>query len=506
MENPLWGALADNPIIVKHMRSRLRRAQVVPAIIVILCLCGVFSYLGTITAGALGGFFYTLSFIAMLVLVIGGANQVAMAVGMAKESGILDFHRISPLPPSTVALGFFFGAPIREYVLFAVMVPFLIFTGIMAGMSFLGFIDFFVPLFTTTWLIHSIAIYVALVSKKPRMASVGVIVLTMISLWAGSIGLAGLAMARGPNAPMINLNQIDFFGIPLPRTVFLALYEGTATIFFLIAATRKMRTDRALSFAKWEALVCMASIVALALGAFWRANSVPFIVPTLLYVFVVAGIVLCGTMTPNLGEYLKGVRRARRLEHHRAPILSDSAANMWAVFGLSAWVLVGASIAWEAIEMVQPNGGFLPAGIQNGRLAYSQTIAVGVLTVAYYGLGLQYFSLKFGKKGETYFRLFLFLIWVMPVLLGIVVLTAVASPQAAQMLMGVSPWAGMILSINGGPAANAAAADAVRFMALLPSVVFAFGFHYLVMLQQRRIDRDLAIATPRTVLKQPVLV
>ena len=44
--------------------------------------------------------------------------------GRREASGILDFHRVSPLTPAELTLGFFFGAPIREYVLFACTLPF----------------------------------------------------------------------------------------------------------------------------------------------------------------------------------------------------------------------------------------------------------------------------------------------------------------------------------------------------------------------------------------------
>ncbi len=58
-----------------------------------------------------------------IILVIVGATQVAGSVGGVRESNILDFHRISPLPPLATTLGFFLGAPIREYILFALTLP-----------------------------------------------------------------------------------------------------------------------------------------------------------------------------------------------------------------------------------------------------------------------------------------------------------------------------------------------------------------------------------------------
>lgn len=477
--------LLDNPIIVKHIRSRLRTSQVVPGVIAILCVCAAFTWIGHAAGNMAGGGFTFgfLSSIMALILVIGGANQVAMTVGTAKESGILDFHRVSPLPPSTVAIGFFLGAPIREYIFAGLFVPFLIISAALAHVPVLTFLNALAPIFLTAWLIHSIALLSALTSKKPKAASAGIIVLTFIGLGVGNALLA--------NIPAANLNSFGFFGIPLPRVLFLALYEGAATTFFLIAATRKMRSDRALLFAKWEALVCMSTVVALTLGAFWDAKGIPLLVVALLYVFMIAGLILASTITPEAGEYEKGVRRALRAGKRRAPPLSDSAANAWGVFGIAAWVAVGATIAWEAIELVGPaNAGMGFAPMKLGRSAYSQTIAIGVFTVAYYGLGKQYFLLKFRRRGETYFRLFLFLIWLMPIIVGVGAGLTALGQQGIQMLMGLSPWAGLILSVDGGPAVNADAAWWVRFMALLPSITFAFVFNFLLMNEQRRIDRQ----------------
>lgn len=499
----------DNPIIVKHRRSRLRTSQIVPGLVAVLCICGVSTFIGQAAGGlASGGIFVALAVIAGLVLVVGGSNQVAMAVGTAKESGILDFHRVSPLPASTVALGFFLGAPIREYLLFGVMMPFVILAAMLGGIPFRIFFDVIAAIVMTAWMIHAIALLAALVARRPRMASIGVVVMTFMGLYFGTGGVVAILAAQRQNGQPIDVGTIHFFAIPLPRLAFLALYELSATTFFLIAGARKMRADRALPYAKWEALVFMATIVALALGPFWMAKGMPFLVVGMLYVLTLAGIVLASTITPDLNDYMKGVRRARRQGHRRAPVLADSAANTWAVSGLAAWVAVGATIAWEAIESQLPVGGPGPmAGpAPNGRLAYSQTIAVAAFTVAYYGFGKQFFLLKFGRKGTGYFRLFIFLVWLMPLMLGAALGVANAGPQAIQMAMGVSPWAGLILSVNGGPAVNAGAAEAVRFMALVPSLALAFGFHFLLLNEQRKLDRGLESMPNRKPEGEPAFV
>ena len=500
--------ILDNPLIVKHKRSRLRTAQIIPGLIAIVLVCGVLTYVSFTmgNASTSQGFFTFLTVIGGLIVVIGGGNQVAMSVGSAKESGILDFHRVSPLPAEAVTLGFFLGAPIREYLLFAVILPFMLITAVQGGVGFETIVNMIVPIFLTAWLIHAIAIFTALVAKKPKMASAAVVGLTIMTLWVGSAAVGAFQQMAAANGANGDLRFLDFFGFAIPRLLFLAIYEGAAITFFLVAATRKMRADRAMTFAKWEALLCMATVVALTLGAFWTAKGISLIVPALLYVFVIAGIVLASTVTPNLGDYVKGVRRARRTSHRRAPALADYASNLWTVFGLAAWVAVGATIAWEAIAMVPGNNNVLgPAMNQLGRLAFSQTIAVGVFTVAYYGLGKQYFALKFSRRSDAYFRLFLFLVWVMPLLIAVAASAAGAPTGPIQMLMGVCPWAGIILSIEGGPAANDVAYW-VRFMALFPSIALALLFLSLLLNQQRKIDGGLVNSPMRLADKEPLML
>ena len=107
----------DNPIFIKHMRSRLRRQPLVSAIVITVVLCGCITWAGFqldsfITGGAFGALFA----LQAVILAIMGSTQVGTSVSSARASGILDFHRVSPLSATELVLGFFFGAPIREYL------------------------------------------------------------------------------------------------------------------------------------------------------------------------------------------------------------------------------------------------------------------------------------------------------------------------------------------------------------------------------------------------------
>lgn len=117
-ENYCEDLLLDNPILVKHLRSRLRRSQLVPALMITGILMGLIVWWGVATKGfGLPPVYLMTRTLQAFILVVIGATQVASSVGGVRESNILDFHRISPLPPLAVTLGFFLGAPIREYIL-----------------------------------------------------------------------------------------------------------------------------------------------------------------------------------------------------------------------------------------------------------------------------------------------------------------------------------------------------------------------------------------------------
>ena len=144
----------DNPIFIKHVRSRLRKQPLGAAIVVVLVLCICIVWGGYQLDGfANGGAFGVLLGLQAVILVVMGASQVGTSVGAARASGILDFHRVSPLTPTELTLGFFFGAPIREYVLFACTLPFSVLCLAFGTPSVHGFVQLMILLIASAWVV-----------------------------------------------------------------------------------------------------------------------------------------------------------------------------------------------------------------------------------------------------------------------------------------------------------------------------------------------------------------
>src|SRR5262245_42778750 len=100
----------DNPILVKHVRSRLRQPQLVPPVtVLVVCELLLVWYGVSNNAFADRRVFLINVAIQGVILIILGAAQVGATLASARESVILDFHRISPLSPWTITLGFFLG-------------------------------------------------------------------------------------------------------------------------------------------------------------------------------------------------------------------------------------------------------------------------------------------------------------------------------------------------------------------------------------------------------------
>jgi hypothetical protein len=472
---PAW---LDNPIFVKHMRSRLRKSQFYSSAVVVLVLCFFDAYAGwSLNWYSNGGAYSALLGLQSIILAIMGASQIAAAVGGARESGILDFHRVSPLSPLSVTLGFFFGAPIREYALFAITLPFSLLCVWFGSLTIGELLTSLLILILTAWLLHSLAILIALMAKKPKSAGQAVVGLVVFFYFIISGIFSGMRSRPGGLA----LGEFRFFGVTVSWLVTVALYTLPAIGFFLLAATRKMHSDRAHPYAKRETIAFLAVEAVLIIGGIWSYPGNPVVVFFVLYALIFLACILTMAMTPNLGEYAKGVRRAERRGIAHLGYWDDLALNRVALSVLCLIVLAGSTIAWYFIAAKPPEPGFNPGFGQAGLLSYRTPIATGVLVVAYFGLALQYFVLTAPRRGTTIMGLFLFFVWLVPLVIALFIGLASGSSPTADFIAALSPITGLVLSSRVGDSFSVEAA------ALGPALAFTFLFNNLVTSARRKV-------------------
>lgn len=470
-----WNILVDNPILIRHIRTRLRLSQFLPWVAVVLVLC-----LSVVWASQAWGFIndgkgltFLLGLESVILVFIAGA-QVGGAVGGVRESGIIDFHRVSPLPPFWMTVGFFLGAPIREYALFAITLPFAIFLGALAPSGIQGWVELTIPIITTAWVFHALAMVSSLISKRPKGSTrgagiAGVVLAVFFGPSIGSLIWYGISGLQGVD------RSISLFGVSFHWLIGLLVYQGTAIGFMFLAATRKFRSERMHAFSKRQAIGAMAAFTVLVLGAVWNFAGQEVIVLVVLYLLVIAAMLLIVTITPTQVEYLRGMRRAIQQGRKRPSPWTDEGSSRPAVCILCAFVLLGGMTSWELVNS------------DATRSMYSQTIAVAVLTVAYFGFCLLYFLLRLPKSGSTVMAMFLFFVWMLPVLVGSISVGLGTTKNIYTPILCLSPITGIAMSSE--MVATSANTQIYKLVALAPAVTFSFIFNYLVESLLRRIDR-----------------
>jgi hypothetical protein len=474
----------DNPILTRFLRTRLRSKVLIQWLIVVILLSMAIVWAGM--AWGLMANSAALTFMVgfeVVLLVFVGAAQVGGAVGGVRESGIIDFHRVSPLPPSWLSTGFFLGAPIREYLLFAATLPFAAFLAVSSPTGLEGWLQILVPLITTAWLLHGVAMTGALLARKPkggRGAGGGLVVVGLIFGQPIGSGIWYLVRALESGSP-----SISFFGLQVPWMVFLIGYQLALLVFLFLACNRRFRSDTWPPLSKRQTIACVGTLGVMAVGAAFNGMGQAAVVLAVIYAMTLISCVLIAPTAPSQLGYVRGLRRAMRQGRHRPSLFDDANPNRITVFIVCGLVAVAAMATWVFIaDVAQGAGGGAAAAAPGSGL--SQSIAIGVFTVAYVGLGTQYFRLRSPRGGTAVMGLVLFAVWLVPILLGSISFWAGTNRDSYTAVLCLSPITG--IALVSGQVDNMAGGSLYRLFALAPPITLAFVFNFLLVAAQRRID------------------
>jgi hypothetical protein len=381
-----------------------------------------------------------------------------------------------------MTLGFFFGAPIREYLLFAATLPFAFLCMAFGVPSLRGFVQILVMLFASAWTFQGLTLLNGLISKtkNPTGSIIGVIVF----IWFFS----GMLVSGGSYS--INLvegeRRLNFYGISLPWLPVILLYQMPILLFLFLAARRKMESARIHPLSKPQAIAAMITWAALVLGGIWKQENPEVLAIVALYLLVVAAILLTLMVTPSQFDYVKGLRRAHKQGRKHLPWWNDLSVN-WVFLAITAALVLAAGTIAGSVAAGPSDAwaGSRPSG------SFPLALATGVLVVAYFGLALQYFLLRFAGRGRMYFGLFLFLAWLLPLLAGSIqaLATAWRPPPGAEpgyILFSISPLAGIALTAAVG---EQPVRTAIQAAAITPALLFTFVFNSLLISARRRVLR-----------------
>ena len=491
-----------NPLILRGIRERLRIKHLIAAGLFSLILCSTI-YLTAYLEGAEGkwvldretqswnrgepspvegarkAFTYLLALQGFFLMFL-GTGRVAAITAEEKESGLLDYQRMTPMNPFAKIMGYLFGLPAREYFMFAVTLPFLLHCMIVGELSIENVLHLYFVFFSSVVLYHLTAHVIGLVVPKPRAASwVSRIVVLGLYVFLPAFGQAGISFLsfltilptyfgkmlpelissqrngyRGREEDMINFWQdVPFFTTEISPSVFTLIMQGLILAALLITAYRKWRNESLPAFSKTSGLIIFAVFQFLLLGSLWPFFSegqasgllgeqfslseadnkggglfILIFVQSVFFGLSILGILtLINTCCPDRHLHLKGQQRAGRLGLPTIPFAADESRGTWFVLVLSAMVC-----AVHATLLVQA---------QESGLFFTQTIIDGLtvsLQIGYWAYLLPAIlvtacAIYLQAARELWFSLgfwgFVGLLWITPLLACLVIAVGTAGEQ-----------------------------------------------------------------------------
>jgi len=477
----LHGALPwRNPVFVRFWRSRLRLRRsvfwylltlIVTTFIVTLTYI-VQTNTGTPPQDAARSLWIPLLIIQGLILMFKGTGSVAAGLIQDKIDQTLDYQRLTPVAPLRNLLGYLFGLPVLEYVMFALTLPHLAFVVVVGNVPVATLISVYFSFFVCVVLYHMTGIAAGMVMRRwiwgymlsillvlvvnvilpTFIAQLGLKFFQYLSVWPviGQKVLplivpeSAIAGVTSRNPYFATSGDVPFFNWTLSPFVFTLLLQGALIATFGTMAHRRWKSSTRHSLSKGYALGFLAGFIVVLIGNVWpiiTRQYMPFalfgernlenlgevvaIGLPLVYVYVVwlLCIVLFSIVIPTHHSYVRGIRRAMKLGRPAARMLDDDAGTVsfYAIF--TAVAVGGFAVLFNEISVA----GFLEP--------FGEAEHFWRLPVVF-ALVLFYTALLLQALGGRPTVLVVLLLWFLPILAAIVVSAAQSNFGMAQSVIG----------------------------------------------------------------------
>ena len=454
-----------NPLIIKSARERLRARNAISWGIVVIVvtgfvysICYKFAEVQAELREEQAAKFALVAILVMqgIILMLMGTGSVAIGIAQERMNGMLDYQRMTPMSPTSKILGYLFGLPIREYFLFSLTIPFVIYAAIKSGIKFSNLLHLYAVGFVSVWLYHMTGLVAGIVSPKPWRAGVatqGMVLLMYFVMPAlSNLGFtfflyltprpvfARLAYEeleldelRGVIDPTDLQTSVQFFNLDVNPSLFTLLLQGFLIVSLFTIVYRKWREETHHPFSKSYAIVVFLMTQIMLLGSLWpwltdssrfenvtqrvrrmrvldlkRVDPGGVVIGELLYVFffvsLAMALLMIGLITPTRHTYAKGIRRAKKLDLPRVPRLSDSATALpfgvtfIALTCVTYVILVSLAIHAEQFFRVTPD---------------LISLALPPILFSAIVLTMQAICQRFGLRGML---MSMFILWVVPFL------------------------------------------------------------------------------------------
>ncbi len=404
---PLW-ALWRNPIVIRCWRSRMRAKGFIPWAVVVMVL-GAFLFFTVFnslterfdasTVSAARAAFLPILVLQGVLLLLAGTGAVTAGLTQEEDEGMIEFQRLTPLPPAWKIVGYLFGLPVREYVLVAMTMPFTMASVWLGNLPMEAVAKVYAVLLSSSVLYHLTGYVAGFTIRKRRMGTRlvqgMVVVLYLVLPQLSNFGYVvfehltirpvfqeqmshyvreGFARMM----PREEKAEVAFFGLELPQIVFSLTIQGALIVVFLSMVRRKWVDASRHNIGKATGLIILAGTALVVLGNLLpllddgrvfptrlieqaprrsmtmsilramvpksSAAEAGMLVALLSMLLSILGLFLLMQMAPSRVEAIRGWRRAGRLGLGRLPWRSDEASALpWAVLcgmaaGATVWV------------------------------------------------------------------------------------------------------------------------------------------------------------------------
>jgi hypothetical protein len=447
---PAW-QLWRNPILRRFLRTRLRPRALGASLLVFILLAGfIFTLARTIGMSQLRyhnelaarmiaegkgvppGLTLDLASVERLcllpllalqgfILFVIGTAQVAGGMTAEAEEGTMDYLRLSPMTPLAKVLGYLLGLPIREWILFAVTLPFTAW-GLWHGkVPAANWIPVYAVVLSAALLYHFTGLTAGTVLRNRRWAFLvsmgGVFLLYTLIPQLANFGLVYfeyltimpvvtenlpgfLPLSAGAAMRTVQELQPDvrFFGLGFPEAVFTIFSQLVLCLTFAVMLWRRWRRSEshllgkpwASGLAVWIQIVllgCSLPLVSPGLlfisrrlsmrfGKVFSGSSTPELpeAAAMIAVFgtvtLLAILILAICISPSRESQQTGLRRASKA-NRRIPFFSDEASALpftvvMALAGAAGWTIFAQKLVgshWFPGQSLPPSTPFIFAAV-----------------------------------------------------------------------------------------------------------------------------------------------
>ena len=385
---PVW-ALWKNPIFRRYCRSRLRPSSFGFFLLITILVAGFLFFVTR--AGALRSQellpadaarlpLIPLLFVQGMLLFLMGTGQVAAGMTAEADEGVLDYQRLAPMTPTMKIVGYLFGLPVREYLLFLATMPFTVWSLWKGEVPLAVCLKLYGVFLSSALLYHVTGLVAGTVVKNrrwaflitmglifflytvvPQVAKFGLVYFKYLTLYPTveevvfhlvprEMGqLIGAAQESAPNARFFNLN--------LPQSVFTLISQGILMFTGLVMLWRRWNRNESHLLGRvgaiwvfvWVQLALLGNALPLIdsgdifpsreLGrsfgkAFtdaphWSPRQEEAIFMSATYGMVSLALIWVLTLmvTPSVSGQIMGWRRARKLDKNGLSLFSDAATS-----------------------------------------------------------------------------------------------------------------------------------------------------------------------------------